>query len=333
VAGPPASLNPRAQRLLAKVRASARDRPGVYRFLGPRGEILYVGKSVRLRSRLLSWFREPEGTKGGELLRVVSDVDWDATPTEFEAVLREFRLIRAARPRYNLHHRRDRRFAWVRVTKGPAPRLVATRTPRPDGSRYHGPFPGHRHLPKLLADLARISGLRDCPASTPMQYADQLDFLPVAHSPLCARGETGSCPAPCAGGCTEEEYRVRVRKVEDFLEGRSDHLPEDVDPHRPPDAPLRDIEAALLKLRDDLVEFDRHIRKLDFVYRPPESPEGERTPRRHLVLSGLVKMTFDMPEPGSGAARELADRLTILLARPPVPPTGFPPPSGKSSSW
>jgi excinuclease ABC subunit C len=43
--------------LKAHVRAEARDRPGVYRMLGHDGEILYVGKSKQLRTRLLSYFR------------------------------------------------------------------------------------------------------------------------------------------------------------------------------------------------------------------------------------------------------------------------------------
>ncbi|MDQ3517176.1 MAG: nuclease, partial [Gemmatimonadota bacterium] len=33
------------------------DRPGVYRMIARDGEVLYVGKSKRVRSRLLSYFR------------------------------------------------------------------------------------------------------------------------------------------------------------------------------------------------------------------------------------------------------------------------------------
>ena len=52
-------LNPS---LRAYVRHHAEDRPGIYRMLGPEKEILYVGKSVRVKSRLLSYFRaEPAG--------------------------------------------------------------------------------------------------------------------------------------------------------------------------------------------------------------------------------------------------------------------------------
>ena len=52
------------------VRSDCVDRPGVYRMLSPNGEIVYVGKSKRIRSRLLSYFRcaYPED-KGARILR------------------------------------------------------------------------------------------------------------------------------------------------------------------------------------------------------------------------------------------------------------------------
>ena len=43
----------RLEELREHVRANAENRPGVYRMLGPSGEVLYVGKSVRVRTRLL----------------------------------------------------------------------------------------------------------------------------------------------------------------------------------------------------------------------------------------------------------------------------------------
>ena len=41
----------------SNVRETAADRPGVYRMLSSDGEIVYVGKSKQIRSRLLSYFR------------------------------------------------------------------------------------------------------------------------------------------------------------------------------------------------------------------------------------------------------------------------------------
>ena len=122
-----------------EVRTRAEDRPGVYRWLGPDGRILYVGKSVRVRSRLLSYFREDTG-KAARMVAEARDVNWDYTPNEFAAVVREMRLIRAWQPEYNVQHRRDRRYGFIKITREPAPRLIAVSRVRNDGARYYGPF-------------------------------------------------------------------------------------------------------------------------------------------------------------------------------------------------
>src|SRR6476619_2200187 len=85
------------------VRTNAKDRPGVYRMLADDGEIVYVGKSKRLRTRLLSYFRGsfPEH-KGARIVREANRIEWDYTPSEFAALLEELRLIKLYRPRLNV---------------------------------------------------------------------------------------------------------------------------------------------------------------------------------------------------------------------------------------
>ena len=91
--------------LREQVRARAENRPGVYRFRGPARELLYVGKSVRVRSRLLSYFTAPRGDKAWNLVRDAAAVEWDYVPNEFGALLAEMRLIQRHRPRYNVEHK------------------------------------------------------------------------------------------------------------------------------------------------------------------------------------------------------------------------------------
>src|SRR5918912_197564 len=112
-----------------KVRDEAKDRPGVYRMLSSDGEIVYVGKSKRVRSRLLSYFRcaYPED-KGARILREAERIEWDYTPSEFAALLEELRLIKRFRPRLNVAMKRDaRHFAFIKVTRGTAPKLLVVR--------------------------------------------------------------------------------------------------------------------------------------------------------------------------------------------------------------
>ncbi len=319
--------------LLDRVRSDAENRPGVYRFLGPRGELLYVGKSIRVRARLLSWLRSREG-KGLELLRVARRVEWEYVANEFEALLLEFRTIRGRRPRFNVVHRRDRRFAWIRLTAEPAPRLVATLEPGAGSTRrgagrnerLFGPFPAQRSLPRTLRELASVTGLRDCPGGTPIHFADQGDLLgallPPDRVPGCPRAELGSCPAPCAAGCTEEAYGERVREAVAFLDGTGDEPVERLVARMEAAAGSRAYETAaalrdridrLQALRRSLVETARELESLTFVYHPP--PEGPAdAASHHLLREGRILLSFDPPPAGepegrARAARRLADAL------------------------
>src|SRR5919109_5425897 len=115
--------------LRGEVRAAAQDRPGIYRMLSSDGEVLYIGKSKRVRSRLLSYFRcaYPE-EKGARILREAASIDWEYAPSEFAALLEELRLIKRFRPRFNVAMKRDaRHFCFIKLTRGPAPKLLVVR--------------------------------------------------------------------------------------------------------------------------------------------------------------------------------------------------------------
>ena len=60
------------------VREGTENRPGVYRMFAENGEVLYVGKSKAVRTRLLSYFRsEWPQDKGARLIADAHRVDWD----------------------------------------------------------------------------------------------------------------------------------------------------------------------------------------------------------------------------------------------------------------
>src|SRR3989337_3867014 len=125
------------------VRDGAADRPGIDRMLSGDGEVLYIGKSKRVRSRLLSYFRcaYPE-EKGARILRSAESIEWEYTPSEFAALLQELRLIKRFRPRYNVAMKRDaRHYSFIKLTRGPAPKLLVVRgASGDDAATYYGPF-------------------------------------------------------------------------------------------------------------------------------------------------------------------------------------------------
>ncbi len=305
--------------LREKVRARAEDRPGVYRWLGRGGRILYVGKSVRVRSRLLSYFREETG-KAARMVAEAEALSWDYTPNEFAALFREMRLIRVWQPEYNVQHKRERRYGFIKVTREPAPRLIPVSRVHGDGARYYGPFGRTAWLARAVHDLSLATGLRDCSGDTPIHFGDQFEMFGGSRVPRCIRVETGTCPGPCSGRCTTAEYDRGVRLARAFLEARSraplKELERSIgeaaaDLRFEYAATIRDRMATLEKLWNHLSGFRGRIETFNLVY-PVSGFGGED--RIYLIRRG--RLHGELPWPKSDEARGRANVVVSEAFRP-----------------
>ncbi len=123
----------RVKAVAATERLALPDAPGVYRFVGPSGVTLYVGKATSLRRRVNSYFRG-RTSKGQRLQEMISQVGHVGTilvSNEMEAVLIESLLIKDLDPPYNRAQRSLRR------------RLI-------DGVVPGGPLVGGQQLERVL---------------------------------------------------------------------------------------------------------------------------------------------------------------------------------------
>jgi excinuclease ABC subunit C len=311
--------------MLAQVKDLCHDVPGTYRMTSLEGEVIYVGKSKALRTRLLSYFRAKFPIdKGARILREAAVLEWEPQPTEFAALLRELRLIKQLRPRYNVAMKRDaRHHAFVRVSRGPAPRFHVVRGAGNDETgTYYGPFRGALQLEEALRELNDVLGLRDCRLDQPIHFSDQADLLPLpSRTPGCIRHEIGKCLGPCVAAVREDEYMARFRAAREFLEGK----------HDAPLAPLRaqmeacsdalDFERAatmrdkilrLESLREQFARIRFALESLSFVYTVP-CPLKSGDDRAYVIRRGRVRAEY--PAPRDAAERRAFDaRVAELLA-------------------
>jgi excinuclease ABC subunit C len=298
----------------AHVRATAKDRPGVYRWLSSDGEVVYVGKSKKLRARLLSYFRCAADEKGARIVREAVRIEWEYTPSEFAALLEELRLIKRFRPRLNVAMKRDaRHFAFIKLTRGPAPKLLVVRGAGADDAQiYYGPFHGAQRVGEAVRELNDALALRDCRLDQPMHFADQPELFQIfPRTPGCIRHEIKKCLGPCVGGCTASEYDERVRLVRSFLDGNDDGPMEtlragmqtasdQMDFERA--AVLRDKLQRLESLREQFIRFRFAVETLSFIYTVP-GHEGDD--RLYLIRRGRVRAELEMP-------RSEQDRIRLL---------------------
>ncbi len=303
----PLPLHPNAA-VRSHIRNHAENRPGVYRFYGAGHELLYVGKSVHVRSRLLSYFRTPRGDKAWELIHEALRVEWEYIPNEFAALVHEMKLIQGHQPRFNVQHKRRRIYAFVKITNERAPRVLAVTRVVEDGATYYGPFPRVAALGHTVRELGHVLGIRDCAGTTPMFFGDQLEIFRGGRPPHCLRAELRTCLAPCCGRPTAKEYAAAVETARRFLEGRADAPLRDLEDRMREAAARREYEyAALLRdrserlrrFRDQLVAFRGRVEDLSFVYRVPGFGGDDRV---YLIRKGRILR--EMPYPRGRRARE-----------------------------
>jgi len=314
------------------VKDAAADRPGVYRMLSGEGEIIYVGKSKRVRSRLLSYFRcaYPE-EKGARILRSAEKIEWDYTPSEFAALLQELRLIKRFRPRYNVAMKRDgRNYSFIKLTKGPASKLMVVRGPTgEDADIYYGPFVGAQRVEEALRELSDALLLRDCRSDLKMFFNDQTELFQLARTPGCIRHEIGKCLGPCIGGCTETQYTHQVALARAFLDGSDDGpinmlrtqmetLSAELQFERA--ATYRDKLERLEALRAQFGRLRFAVENLSFVYTVP-GHEGED--KVYVIRRGVVRAELSKPK-STKDRRTMKQLVDDIFSQPAAPSAQVP---------
>ena len=177
--------------------------PGVYLFRGRDGRVLYVGKSVDLRSRVKSYFYGDGRKKVEDLLAETSTVDGVPCGSELESLILEARLIRRHEPKYNRRGKTWRKYAYLRIDDAEAyPRIKVVRETK-GGGAFLGPFPSS-HLARLAKEaLEDVFPIRRC--TTAMRASTR--FAP------CALAEMHRCLTPCDGRVGPERYEELVRSL------------------------------------------------------------------------------------------------------------------------
>jgi excinuclease ABC subunit C len=190
----------------------APSRPGVYRMLDARGDVLYVGKAKNVKKRIAAYAR-PTGldTRIERMIAATRTVEFVVTRTETEALLLEANLIKRLRPRFNVVLRDDKSFPYILITSNHwAPQILKHRGARTRQGHYYGPFASVWAVNRTINALQRAFLLRSC--SDP--------FFESRTRP-CLLYQIKRCSAPCTKEIEFPDYSALVREANDFLSGRS----------------------------------------------------------------------------------------------------------------
>ena len=223
----------------------------------------YVSKTANLRRRLQRLLSAPEErTKRLNLRERVRWIEYTLTGSDFESGFVLYQAVRAAFPKTYSDRMRLRFAPLVKLhLENEFPRAsVVTRLGRISGKNvYYGPFASRVAAEKFMNDALDFFKMRRCVE----------ELHPDPKFPGCVYSEMKMCLAPCFRGCTDDEYRAEVVRVESFLDSRGESLKRQMAAERDDASSKMEFEAAaaihaqLDKLAPVLQQLPEFVRRID----------------------------------------------------------------------
>jgi excinuclease ABC subunit C len=222
----------------------------------------YVSKTANLRRRLQRLLSSPaEHSRRLNLRNRVQEIEYTLTGSEFESQFLLYRALREIFPKTYAKRLRLRPAPLVKLhLENEFPRASTTTRLSTRGSNlYYGPFQSRAAAEKFESDALDFFKMRRC--------VD--DLHPDPSFPGCIYSEMKMCLAPCFKGCTDEEYRAEVSRVQSFFETGGQSLTRELSDQRErASAELAFEEAAALhakieKLKPVLAQLPEIVRRID----------------------------------------------------------------------
>jgi excinuclease ABC subunit C len=284
----------------------------------------YVSKTANLRRRLQRLLSAPEGRmKRLNLRGHVRWIEYSLSGSDFESGFVLYQVLRAVFPQTYPNRLRLRFAPLVKLhVENEFPRAsVTTRLGRISGKNvYYGPFASRAAAEKFMNDALDFFKMRRC--------VD--DLHPDPKFPGCVYSEMKMCLAPCFRGCTDDEYKAEVIRVEEFLDTRGESLKREMAAERDSASAKMEFESAaathtrLEKLAPVLQQLPEFVRRLDqahaVIVQKSQRPDGVALFRVDLgVLAGPLEFPIAGAEHTKSQSMEarIEEALTAFSPRQP----------------
>ncbi|QHS22949.1 excinuclease ABC subunit UvrC [Virgibacillus sp. MSP4-1] len=189
------------------------DQPGCYLMKNKHDEVIYVGKSKKLKNRVRSYFTGAHDTKTQRLVQEIDHFDYIVTSSEIEALILEMNLIKKYDPKYNVLLKDDKSYPYLKITAEKQPRLIITRQVKKDKGKYFGPYPNVSAARETKKLLDRLYPLRKC------------NKMPDR---VCLYYHIHQCLGPCEFHVSDETNEEIVRSITRFLGGGHGEIKKDL---------------------------------------------------------------------------------------------------------
>ena len=231
------------------------QKPGVYMFKNAKGLLLYVGKAVKLKNRVASYFRRDAGVNSPRIRSMISqiaDLDYTVTTNELESLILENNFIKQYKPRYNVTLRDDKNYLFLKINvQDEIPTIEYARKLDNQKAKFFGPYTSSIAIKGTLRLIRNIFPY--CANSK------------ISNKP-CFYYHIGKCPGVCFGKIFLPEYRDHyIKKIMQFLDGRNHEILKSLQAEMKYFAAQRNFEKAA-GVRDQIFAINRILERQKLVY-------------------------------------------------------------------
>ncbi|HZR67275.1 MAG TPA: hypothetical protein VFA85_19205 [Terriglobales bacterium] len=275
----------------------------------------YVSKTANLRRRLQRLLGPPaEHSKRLNLRDRVREIEFTVAGSDFELQFLLYKLLREIFPKTYAARLRLRPAPLVKLhLENEYPRAsVTTRMgSTKSGNLYYGPFPSRVAAEKFCSDALDFFKMRRC--------VD--DLHPDPSFPGCVYSEMKMCLAPCFKGCSDDEYRAEVGRVQSFFDSAGDSLARELAEQREKaSAELAFEDAAALhakleKLKPLLSQLPEIVQRLDRLRAIVVQPSAEaNTVKLFRLANSMLQGPLSFSVEQSGEPQSMESRLESVIA-------------------
>lgn len=264
--------------------------PGVYKFFDEGNNIIYIGKSIDLKSRVNSYFQNGaiRARKEIELINCIKDIEIIETNSELSALLLENQLIKEFKPYFNKKQKITTKYPFIKLSYNELfPKIYITENIDNDGAEYFGPFRNVSLTENLIKLIDNNFKLIKCVSHD--------SYKLCTH---CIYNKLHRCLVPDDINNNNKNYSLELKNVKDFLNGFSDSLINELENIMINYADnLKYEEAAILRdqIKDLKLLYDKcqnlptAINKNNFIFMNVENSR-DKTINYYFISNGILKL-------------------------------------------
>ncbi len=202
---------------LVKVISSLPKTPWVYQMKNESWEIIYVGKSINLKSRVSSYFQKSSDLTLAkrQMVDIIADIETISCENEMESLILETNLIKYHKPKYNILMKDDKNLVYIKVNQKSVVSTVSyTRVKKNDGAFYFGPYTGGMQITKNLPILKKMFQI--CSKIPRFTGTKEAPILVEKNPSPCLDYYFGKCSGICTGDISA--LKIHEQNIAKFID-------------------------------------------------------------------------------------------------------------------